>query len=291
MNTSDDQPASPDAQDPLHPTTYLDYEELNRFLVLIRDSYQKADLANLFLEQNCKVPTVNITALANLRDVLSHFSTFLRVEIAAGKREDQLTNAAEHLRRAILEPYELTYCDNVQHFQRLFQSYVEELLPARDQYDFLSSAPTRHNVELRLSELHELAKRGRLAKGNNDLIKDWEAGIACYIKAFELLKELVHEIEEPLYKFRQVTKESDLQQRLEEAYQKIADADMKHQQEICKTREENAKAHKHSARLDYIGIAIALILFIFREPLIKAHHFMTGLSLAEFAWSRCLGIV
>jgi len=212
------------------PTSYLNKDELDRFLVLIRDSYEKADLANLFLEKNCQdPPTVNVAALANLRDVLSHFATFLRHDQAIEKRNEQLINATEHLRRAILEPYELTYRDNVRRFRPLFQQYVEELLPEKDQYPFLFSAPTRQNVESRLNALHAEAEKGRLAKRNNAWVPDWEAGIACYIRAFEDLKVLVREVEEHLYKFK------------------------------------IAKTQKHGVRLHYLGIVVAILFFVLGE--------------------------
>jgi hypothetical protein len=225
------------------PTSYLDKKELNRFLILIRDSYQMADLANLFLEHNCQeTPVVNVAALANLRDVLSHFATFLRPGQALEKRKEQLINATEHLRRAILEPYELTYRDNANHFRPLFQRYVEELLPEKDQHPFLLSAPTRHNVESRLNALHTEAEKGRLAKANNAWVPDWEAGIAHYMRAFEELKALVHEVEEHWYKFQQVKK--------------------------------SAKDYKHNVLLHYLGIAVTILVFVLGE---YKFHFMDRL--------------
>jgi hypothetical protein len=265
MSKDDEQPALAGSIPEHAPTSYLDEEELNRFLILIRDSYQKADLANLFLEQNCQEPTVNVAAIANLRDVLSHFATFLRNGLAPEKRKEQIINATEHLHRAILEPYELTYRDNVRHFRDLFQQYVEELLPEKDQHPFLSSAPTRHNIESRLGTLHEEAEKGRLAKGNNDCVPDWEAGILCYLRAFENLRVLTHEVEEHWYKFQEVKKVAELQEKLAEADRKIEDSERKHQQEISMAIHEIAKTHKHSTRLHYFAIAIAVILFIFTD--------------------------
>lgn len=259
------QPAPKPLQTAAEQLSHLDQEELARFLILIRDSYPKADMANLFLEQNCKEPTVNVAALANLRDVLSHFSTFLRNGLTIDKRKEQVTNATEHLRRAILEPYELTYRDNANHFRPLFQQYVEELLPAKDQHAFLTSAPTRHNVESRLYAINEYAKKGRLAKGNNDWIPDWEEGIAWYIKAFKEMNELVHEVEEHWYKFQQEKKEANRQRESAEAFRRIEEAEKRHAAEIINTKKEIAKSHKHTVRLHYFGIAAAFVLFLFGD--------------------------
>ncbi len=241
------------------PTSYLNEEDLNHFLVLIRDSYQKADMANLFLEQNSK--SVNVSALANLRDVLSHLATFLRIGLPPEKRNEQIINATEHLRRAILEPYELTYRDHLRHFEPLFQKYIEVLLPAREQHAFLASAPTRQNIESRLDALHKLAERGRLAKGNNDWVPEWEEGIGCYIDAFQRLKALVEEIEGYWFKFQQTLKENELV----EAYKKIESAGLTSKEELNNALANLSRGHRHSIRLHYVAIIIALIVFVLTD--------------------------
>jgi hypothetical protein len=278
MTTSDDQPALAGQKCASLPTSYLNEEELNRFLVLIRDSYEKADMANMYLEANCQDPTVNVASLANLRDVLSHFATFLRNGLATDRRKEQIINATEHLRRAILEPYELTYRDKVRHFRELFQRYVEELLPEKDQHPFLLSAPTRHNIESRLSALNAEAEKGRLAKGNNEWVPEWEAGIACYLRAFESLKELAREIEDHWYKFQEVTRAAELQRKLSEAYTKIEELEKKHDQASSKTIQEVATTRKHNTRLHYIAFFIAFILFILTD-----HQFHVVDHICKFA--------
>ena len=50
-------------------------ELTERFLLMIRDAYPKAELATCFLEERAGIN--NVPHMANVRDVLSHLATFL----------------------------------------------------------------------------------------------------------------------------------------------------------------------------------------------------------------------
>jgi hypothetical protein len=253
------------------PLSYLERDELDRFLALIRDTYPKAPLAALFLEQRSQQPTVSVPAITNIRDVLSHFSTFLRFDLTPEKRKEQLTLAKEHLRRSIHEPYEIAFLDNINHFIPLFQRYNEELLTAKDQHPFLSSAPTRANVEARLKEIYSLADAGRIAKGYNELNSSWEEGTNRLIGALDKLVGLVQEIEEHFYKFQSVTREASLETRLAEASSKIEEA------------------HKHNIRWHRIAIVVAIVLFVL-SSIFGEYKFHIVYHLTQL-WNASIGLV
>jgi len=84
----------------------VDATLIERFLVLFRDNYREVDLATLFLEQSEGIS--NAQGFLNVRDAMSHFVTALSMETPKEKRTEQLATCEEHLRRAILEPYETT---------------------------------------------------------------------------------------------------------------------------------------------------------------------------------------
>jgi hypothetical protein len=151
--------------------------------------------------------------------------------------------------------------DNINHFIPLFQKYNEELLPAKDKHPFLSSAPTRANVEARLKEIYNMADAGRIAKGNNELNSSWEEGTSHLIGALDKLDGLVHEIEGHFYKFQSVTKETSLEKMLAEANKKIEDAEEEHRKDLTNAVETIEKTHKQTIRWHRIELVVALLLF------------------------------
>jgi hypothetical protein len=135
------------------------------FLTLIRDNYREADKATFFLEQRTGI--VNVQGIANVRDVLSHLVTLLNPDTPPEKKAEQLANAEEHLRRAIIEPYELALNDLLIKFNELYFNYKERLLPVKDRHLLLQSAPNDVSIEATLKEVGELYVLGRSGKGKN----------------------------------------------------------------------------------------------------------------------------
>ncbi len=99
----------------------VDRVVVERFLVLVRDNYKKADEATFFLEQRSGV--MNVPSMANMRDVLSHLVTLLNHDTPNERREEQLATSEEHLRRAeLLADYAIalsTYLLPLLHSQKL----------------------------------------------------------------------------------------------------------------------------------------------------------------------------
>jgi hypothetical protein len=124
-------PGSP--QDPLSHLTPDERDLVLRFLALIRDSYKKAEKAAYFLERRAGV--LNTCGMTNLRDVLSHLATLLDPATPARKRADQLASAEEHLRRAIIEPYEIGLASLTEKFTQDYETYRKDVLPVKDVLD------------------------------------------------------------------------------------------------------------------------------------------------------------
>jgi hypothetical protein len=171
-----------------------------RFLVLVRDNYRKADKAAHFLERRANV--VNTASMANLRDVLSHLATLLDPSTPADRRRDQLASAEEHLRRAIIEPYEIGLGELTKKFAPAWDSYRGTVLMLTELEGF-RTAPTRTEVENRLRDVNDLAEKGKHAKGRNLWDAEWEAGVAGLIEAYDQLSDLFSQIEDWVYKAKQ----------------------------------------------------------------------------------------
>jgi hypothetical protein len=167
--------------------------QLERFLTLIREGYPKAELATCFLEERAGIN--NIPNMANVRDVLSHFATFLDPEIDEKERADQLAHAEEHLRRAIMEPYQIAIEDIAVKVADLYDKYRKFVLPAKDAHLSLKSAPNDVQINARLREIRERFEAGRLAKGRNRWDGPWEEGVKNFTFAFDGLEELLQELE------------------------------------------------------------------------------------------------
>lgn len=173
----------------------VDREVLEKFLTLIRDKYHLADKANYFLERNAGVSGINI-AITNQRDVLSHLVTFLsRPELEINDQRGQYYNAEEHLRRAILEPYEKAVSIKENIVLTLLKNYKDIVLPLRDEPE-LSTAPNLVSIDARLKKVRHHRKVGRNAKGENLWNEEWEQGLRSYLDAFSELEDLQREIEE-----------------------------------------------------------------------------------------------
>ncbi len=171
-----------------------------RFLVLVRDNYTKADKAAHFLERRAGV--ANTCSMANLRDVLSHMATLLDPNTPPDKRSSQLASAEEHLRRAIIEPYEIALGSLSDKFSPTYDGYREKVIPIRETDGFRSS-PNRAAIDGQLEEIDGLAEKGKQAKGRNQWDEEWEIGVASLIDAYTKLAELHGAIEEWVYKHNQ----------------------------------------------------------------------------------------
>jgi hypothetical protein len=183
------------------------------FLELVRDNYKKADAANLFLEQ--RTGEANVYGITNLRDVLSHLATLLSPKTPTEKRAEQLTNAEEHLRRAIVEPYETALNKLIVQFDDLYEKYKRDVLPVQDRYPGLQAAPNTGSIEAQLEETRALTSNGRLAKAKNLWDPEWELGVTGFIDGYKKLSDLHRLLEEYCFKQAQLARDEKAQAEIQ----------------------------------------------------------------------------
>jgi hypothetical protein len=169
---------------------------------MIRDNYRKADKAASFLEQRAGISKV--CGVMNLRDAVSHLASLLDPKTNRDKWQDHLANAEEHLRRAIIEPYEIAINDLVVRFQELYGKYKERLLPVQDAHATLGAAPNTVRIEAVLREVEVLTSRAKEAKVLNSCNDEWEQGVAGLLEAYEKLHNLYSEVESYWHRFQQL---------------------------------------------------------------------------------------
>ena len=186
----------------------IDKRLLVSFLELIKDKYPLADKAHFFLQTRAELP--NIHGVANLRDVLSHLTSLLDESEPPETKRAHLDNAAEHFRRAILEPYESAINRLANEFDNLYKRYRRFVLPVRGDYELLRDAPDEKTIEERVVEIKDLALRGREAKRLNVWNDKWEEGVTCFLNSYDDLRFLYSEIEHHLNNYRKLHKQKEL---------------------------------------------------------------------------------
>lgn len=179
--------------------------QIEQFLTLIRDNYKKADKATFFLEQRTGV--VNLQGITNVRDVLSHLVTLLNPDTPEDKRHEQLGNAEEHLRRAIIEPYEIALNELTVKFELLYKNYKTRVLPIQAKHTTLQNAPNAVSVEATLEEIRDHTSQGRAGKAKNLWDPEWEQGVANFIDAYDKLFKLYTNLEGHWNNYEQIRRD------------------------------------------------------------------------------------
>lgn len=246
----------------------VDKKLIEDFLTLIRDNYKKTDEATAFLEHRARVS--NVHGITNVRDVLSHLTTLLDPNTPPDKKRDQLNNAEEHLRRAILEPYEVGFSKLIQDFILVYENYRQEVEPIIDQHVALNSAPNQQIVDSHLTEIYGLAKRGRHAKGKNLWTPEWENGVANFIDAFDKLAALKSELEGYCYKYQRIRHDSEQTKELESLRGQVTVLTGQVKTEGGKS----TKLHLGGYVIGAIGILLALVTFILAAALALSPTFL-----------------
>lgn len=157
---------------------------LENILITIRDKCPTALDAITYLET--KTGKKSTQSLSNLRDVIFHLATLISVinDPAKTKAKDQqLGTIEEHLRRAIIEPYEHAANIRLGKLKELYENYLKIVCPISTK---LNPRPIdKDEVKGRLEATEELIRKGRDAKKENDWTPKWEEGCKAFETAFK----------------------------------------------------------------------------------------------------------
>lgn len=171
----------------------VDQQVLEEFLVLVRDNYELADQAYFFLEHHVGVSGTNVS-ITNLRDVLSHLTSLLQEgHLPPDKQREQVAGATEHIRRAIIEPYEDAVNIKTLQVKRCFTLYKIFVFPLC--FILFTSAPTLDQINAQLTAIGDIRSDARKAKGLNRLTDEWRQGITLYVRAFDELDSIARQLE------------------------------------------------------------------------------------------------
>lgn len=171
----------------------VEKEILKDFLELFRDNYEKTNIATHFLEQNEGVS--NAQGIANIRDSLSHFTSALQPNSTFTQRREHVTSAEEHLRRAIIEPYERAVNHKLTKFHALNADYRRDVIPLISRDSRYVNAPEESRITAVLDEVKAFLSRARNTKGKSFRDPDWQEGVLGLIEGYNLLVNLSDSVE------------------------------------------------------------------------------------------------
>lgn len=163
---------------------------LDEFLKLIKERYAMADEANFFLEQS-GVSSINI-AVTNQRDFISHFVSFLNTENIEEKKA-QINFAEEHLRRAIIEPYQIK-------LDLLKESIADNYILIKKQYGLTDTE--NDPIVSDIKDIEVLYDKGRRSKSQNYWNDELKEGIKSFVLGFEKASLLNEKLEKIIYEKR-----------------------------------------------------------------------------------------
>jgi hypothetical protein len=222
------------------------------FLYLIRDNYQLADRANLFIQKRAGI--TNLVGIANLRDTLSHLATAIQPGLPDEERISQRMHGEEHFRRAIFEPYETSLEDLETKFREPLGRYLSYVEPVKDRYDILRDAPNAVQVRAIMHDIDQLIETGRSGKSQNRQNEIWFEGITKLANAFDELSAFKGRIESYLHHYDQILRDEE-RQRL----------DLVSREQQQRTERRFSALHWTAIVIGVIGIAVAILAVVFAE--------------------------
>ena len=165
---------------------HVDPEVIKLFFQVISDKYLVVDKANYILEES-GFDGLSI-AIVNQRDFLSHLCTVLTdTSLDKNGQMAQYSAGEEHLRRAIIESYQMAVDMKMLSFSESYEKYklsaVVRSLPSQ-------TSTIHKEIMAKLEEIKILREKGRSAKSINKWNESWEKGVESLYEAYKKVGEL-----------------------------------------------------------------------------------------------------
>jgi hypothetical protein len=169
---------------------YLDNGLIVRILKMIRDKYYSFDLGTYFLAD---LGYENAIGFHNIRDMLSHIRTAITENngLTLRQREDQLTLAEEHLRRALVEPYEIGAAEEFKKARELYEKLQDLVKFLRKGDKHFINGPADENITSQFRSIKKHLEVGRKKKAANLWNAEWEEAVFEFITVTKETQELI----------------------------------------------------------------------------------------------------
>ena len=107
-------------------------KHIERIIDIIRKRYSIVKKGTKYLETIER--KFDLTALANIRDFVSHIETAFSENASEIEREESIIQSEEHLRRAIVESHQIALEARLESFLEEYGKYELECLPNEAKY-------------------------------------------------------------------------------------------------------------------------------------------------------------
>ena len=170
-------------------------EHIEKIIKLIQDKFPVFNNGTYFLEE--KFAVENDIGFTNLRDFLTHVLSIINTRDEKDIfYENQLALAEEHLRRAIVEPFEFGAHIQIDKAKKAWEFFSSNVVPItelkeNENFNIIEDEKIRENF----SRIYVLMRTGREKKTENVWNDDWEEGITKFVEAYELAVDLTNIIE------------------------------------------------------------------------------------------------
>jgi hypothetical protein len=166
-------------------------EHIEWLIDIIRTKYRIVKRGTKYLETAER--KFDLTALANIRDFLSHIETAFNEDVPEKERSESILQSEEHLRRALVESHQIALESRLEKFLEEYAQYEKDLLPNEARYG-IDHITNHGSIRENIRKIQEYYNEGRKRKGTNIWNKEWEMGVEFFVNGYELAVKLQDEI-------------------------------------------------------------------------------------------------
>jgi hypothetical protein len=168
-------------------------EHLARIMVVMREHYPRVLAANRFFEEETSIH--NEVGANNLNDALSHLGTLIERanEMTCEQQGHEVHDFEGHLRRSMMESYELIYRQRMGKVSRLWSEH-EALARSLQEEGKLRGVTDLDELERLRRKCRVLLDRGRAAKRGHNW-DEWKAGTDALSEACQVANQLATALE------------------------------------------------------------------------------------------------
>lgn len=167
-------------------------EIAEQILLMIRDKFEDFDKGTYYL---ASLGYDNDIGYRNIRDMLSHIKTALSKEANRKEKEIQVSLAEEHLRRALVEPYEVGAQEEFKKTRDLYNKFTKLICSIKENEKQFLKAPAEDKLKEQLKSIYRHMETGRKKKSVNLWNSDWEEAVEEFTKAAEKAQEINNHLE------------------------------------------------------------------------------------------------
>ena len=117
---------------------------IEKIVAMLQNKYPNFEYGTYYL---AALGIDNDIGYHNVRDMLTHFHKALTAKLSLREREDQILHAEEHLRRALVEPFELGAREEFKRAQELYEKFRNLIKISKKKEKLFIKAPAEKKIK------------------------------------------------------------------------------------------------------------------------------------------------